>query len=470
MKERYPEGTTANIDDFRRSGWKAAIESSKRQGYSSMWDALSEAAVTTADAPQAKVLWLLADACAMRLKPTSANEPFLPIKSVEGRRTLLPDDFREPDVDLLAEISEEIDDHWLQARLADLAWLLSKPRNPIHALRAIDAYCAIPIGLDTWLQGGRECWERAITLTRSLRTAAGDRIQKIQSEIIRAFNAASEADGFLSLWLANLLLANGIGKDWQTSTAVRLEELARAFDQQGDRHRSREFFEAAAKCYKQVGDEGKAITMTTEIAEGWAKEAKAQVSPPQGSYMMVAGFYENAIKVYRSIPRKQRELRKVDERLAELFCLMNAAGERSTEELMVIESPPIDISGFVHAAREQVIGKSAIEALLALANIHPGFRVANIRQNAEKALRDNPLLWRFPSTHISRDGRVIARRSGTGPGEDDVWAEMIKSFDLEVHFIVQAEIVPALEIILVEHRLREADFVIQSVADRACCT
>src|SRR5436305_564876 len=131
MTERYPEDTTASIDDFRRSNWKAAIESAEREGYPSMWRALSEAAstaLTSGDAPQAKVLWLLADACSMMLKPASVNEPFQPIMVMEGRRTALPEDFKEPDIDFLVEISEEVDDPWLRARLADISWLLKKPR------------------------------------------------------------------------------------------------------------------------------------------------------------------------------------------------------------------------------------------------------------------------------------------------------------------------------------------------------
>jgi tetratricopeptide (TPR) repeat protein len=466
MEERYPEGTTASIDDFRRSGWKAAIESSEREDYHSMWSALSRAAsaaLASGDASQAKVLWLLADACSMMLKPASVNEPFQPIMVMEGKRTALPEDFKDPDVDLLAEISEEVNDHWLRARLADISWLLKKPRNQAHALRAIDSYRSILLDAQTWTRGGQECWERAISLTRSLRTAAGDRIQKIEADIIKAFNAASEDDGFLALWLADLLLASGFGKDWCAATADRLGVLARVFDQKGELHQAREFFEAAGKWYKRAGDEVKAIELTIAVAEGWVKEATAQTSLQRPSYMVATSFYENAIKVYRSIPRKQREFHKVEERIAELYRLMSMAGERSFDEMGVIESPSIDISGLVEDAREQVTGKSARDALLALANIHPGFRVANVRRQAEKVLREHPLLALIPGTHISRDGRVIAKRPGMGAGGDDfnatVWAEMVKNFGLEVGLIVQARVIPALAVVLVEHRLREADFV-----------
>lgn len=466
MRERYPEGTTAGIDDFRRSGWKAVIESSDREGYRSMWQALSEAAsvaLKEGDAARAKVLWLLADACSMILKPASTNEPFQPLMVVDGARTALPEDFREPDVALLSLISEEIDNHWLRARLADLAWILGKPKNQAHALRAIDSYCAIPLDAQTWMREGQECWERAINLSRNLRAAASERIQRIEADIITAFDAASEDDGYLALWLAELLFAHGLGRARSAAMANRLEELARLFEGKEELHRSRESFEAAARWYKRAGSDGKAAEMTILVAEGWAKEAVAQTARP--SHMVAASFYENAIKVYRSIPRKQRELHKVEDRVGELYQLMKAAGERSLEEMGVIESPPIEIGELVTSAREAVTGKDATGALLALANIHPGFKVARLRRQAEKILREHPLLGLIPGTHLSRDGRVVAKRPGMGSEEDSratIWAEMIKNFEMEIGLVVQARILPALEVVLSEHRLREADFVLLS--------
>src|SRR5262249_3961904 len=159
------------------------IESSKQHSCLRLSLALSEAAIANADASQAKVLWLLADACDMRLDPTSTNEPF---------RSNQLNNFAKSNVDLLADISEEVDDHRLRARLADLAWFLKEPRDTNLALRAIDSYLSVPLDAQTWLQDGRECWERAINLARSIGVAAGDRVQKIETEIVKAFSEASE--------------------------------------------------------------------------------------------------------------------------------------------------------------------------------------------------------------------------------------------------------------------------------------
>jgi hypothetical protein len=269
--ERYPQDLTIGIDDFRRSDWKSEIASREREGYPGMWQSLSVAARSAIEEgrPSAgKVLWLLADACSMMLNPGSANEPFKPFMVMSGKRSSLPEDFQQSDVELFSLIAEEVDDVWLQARLADLVWLLGTPRSPKHALLAIDAYRRIPLDTETSVRGGRECWERAISLTQMLRAGAGERMKEIEAAITSAFETAKGEEGFLALWLADLLTTNHPARGKGVGIAKRLESLARAFDAEGDLHRAREFFAASAKWLQQAGDVAKAAEMTVFVAEG----------------------------------------------------------------------------------------------------------------------------------------------------------------------------------------------------------
>lgn len=467
MPYRYPENTAANIDDFRRSGWQAAINpSSGGDDHHSMWHALSEAAriaIENGEISQGKVLWLLADACSMILNPGSANEPFKPMMVTQSGRSSLPEDFQEQDIDLLAQISEEVSNPWLQARLADLAWLLKSPRSPKHALLAIDAYRKIPLEAKTWRQEGQDCWERAIKLSRTLRAGAGERIQEIEASIISAFDAANENDGFFALGLSDLLLANGLGKDQRIAIAEKLQSLAQIIEGLGEPQRAREFFGAASKWFKRAGNEVKAAEMTVYVAEAWVQEAVAQ-----SSQMVAAGFYENAIQTYRTVPRAERARHKVEERLVELHTHLSQAGQRSLDEMGVITSPTYDITEIIQGARDAVKGKNATDALLSLANIHIGAQVARMRKQAEEILRAHPLQTLFSATYYSRDGRVIAKRPGLDPNNEyatNVWAEMIRNFGIEASLAVQGKIWPALEVVALEHRIRERDFI--SLASRS---
>jgi hypothetical protein len=467
--ERYPADLVVSTDDFANCGWKKVLDQTSREGYSTMWHAFSAAARNAMDEGRkehGKVLWLLADACSMMLSPESPNEPFKPFAVFHDRRSAIPDDLSDSDIEFFAQIVDAVDDDWLRARLADLVWLKGKPRNPTFALKAIDAYRNLPLDTDTWVRGGRECWKRALALARMLKTGAGDRLAQMEAKIVAAFAASTRDDGFLALWLADLLKSNGLGRGSRPDIAAKLEALAREFKGAGDLHRAREYFSAAADWYGSIPDQVKVAEMTVAVAEGWVDEAIARSSSDNPSHMAAASFYEKAIQTYRTIPRAERAAHRVDERIEELRAHLNDAGVRSLEEMAVIESPGVDITAIVENARNAVTGKPLHEALLAFANLHRGAKVDELRKHAIKRIRRFPLQSIFGATILSRDGRVIAKRPPMSMGselteEDEIAirSEMIRDYGILVGIVVQGDIWPALEVLLLEHRMREADFV-----------
>jgi hypothetical protein len=153
--QRFPEAATANLDDFRRSAWQEAVAASDGSCYG-MWQSFSaaaRAATESGDPSVAKILWLLADACSLRLFPQSLNNPFRTAVVHANGRSASTEDFNQDDVKLLAEVAGEMADVRLRARLADMAWLLIKPRNPSFALLAIDAYREMPLDVETFIHG-----------------------------------------------------------------------------------------------------------------------------------------------------------------------------------------------------------------------------------------------------------------------------------------------------------------------------
>lgn len=467
--QRYAADLIVTAQDFTECGWKNSLADEEREGYSSMWQAFSSAARKASEdnrPSHGKALWLLADACSMMLSPKSLNEPFRPFMVMEGRRSVIPDDLSESDIAFYAEIVDAINDAWLKARVADLVWLKQRPRNVQFALAAIDAYRLIPLDTETWVRGGRECWERAISLARMLKAGAGTRLTELEAAIFDAFNTATKESGFLGLWLADLLDANGLGRTHSSVSAQKLNALAVEFEGDGDLHRSREFFDAASRWFDRSGDEAKSAEMTVAVAEGWVKEAIARTSMDSPSHMVASSFYENAIQTYRKVPKTERAVHRVDERILELRTHLAQSGEMALGEMGVISTPGIDITQLVENARKSVTGKPATEALLAFANLYRGAKVDEMRKSALERMRQFVFSSLFSSTVMSRDGRVIAKRPamslGAEPTADDeiaIRAEMVRDYGILVSIVVQGDIWPALEVLLLEHRLRETDFV-----------
>lgn len=467
--ERYPTDLVVTAQDFAECGWNDALDARKCKGYIDMWHAFSDdarKAIEEGRFSHGKVLWLLADACSMMLDPKSYNEPFKPAVVLQGRRSAIPDDLDETDIQLFSQIIDNIDDIWLKARIADLVWLRQKPRDIRFALIAIDSYRSIPLDTETWINGGQVCWERTINLARMLKTGAGSRLQEMEATVIRAFELATCEEGFLGLWLANLLSSNGLGQDKQSEIAEKLESLACEFKDRDDLHACREFYAESAKWYKAAGNSKKSIEMTVEVAEGWVREAEVRLSSADPSHMVAGIFYKNAIQVFRTIPRSERKVHKVDERIAELQLKLNESGREALDEMKVLSTSRIDLREIIEDAKNSIKGKSTQNALLTFVNYHPGLNKEKLRQNAIKKIQNYPLQAIFQATTISHDGRVIAKRPGISlsdspSAEDEITinSEMIDDFKIWVGITVQGYILPAHDVLLLEHRLQESYFI-----------
>jgi len=467
--ERYPADLVVSADDFRCSGWREILEQTRREGYPALWQALSSAARLALESGQqerSKVLWLLADACSMMLSPSSQNRPFKPFAVFHDRRSVIPEDLLETDYSFFSQIVDEVDDFWLKARLADLLWLMFMPRNVAYAVSALDAYRSIPLDPETWIQGGRECWVRAICLAKQLKAGAGDRLEQIEKTILAAFGAASPEEGFYALWLADLLKANGLGRKRRSAVAKKLEALAHEFDGKGNVQSARGYFIAAAEWHKHSADEAKAAEMTVAVADSWVKEAVARITMQPPSFLVAASCFENAIQTLRSVPRGQRAAHKIDDRILDLREKLSEAGSQSLGEMMTIETPSTDLTPLAVRARAAVSGKSATEALRAFTSLYGGVKVDELRAGTLEKMRQHFVQFLFAATVYSRDGRVIAKRPSIGFGDElteeaeiTIRSEMVHDYCLEIGIVVHGDICPALEVLLHEHRLTEADFV-----------
>lgn len=469
---RYPADLLVTVEDFYACGWKEALQAIAPDdfGYSALWTALSKAARSAMESDRrthAKVLWLLADASSMMLRPSSLTAPFKPFAVFHDRRSALPEDFSEDDLSFFAELIEHIDHPLLKARLADLLWLVGKPRNVQHALAAIDSYRSIPLIPDIWIRDGQECWERALALALTLGKGSGDRIEDMLATMLDRLLSTSIQEPFFGVKLAKLLRSNRLAKRRGTEVAEKLEALALAFWQASDVFGARAYFEESALWFHWLGQQPKHAEMTVAQAETYVREAMFHTSGSAPSNMIANSLYEKAIQIYRDVPRKMRAAHRVEERVAELRTLQTQTGEQTLTEMGVIRSPGFDITELVEQARKATAGKEPIEALRSLANIHPVEQVDNLRDNVIERMRQFPLQWIFASTTYSRDGRVIAKRPAmnmlgaelSDSDERTIQASMIRDYGMFLGITVQSAILPALEVLRQEHRLREVDFV-----------
>ena len=451
------------FDDFNACGWKAAVDGLDcPYDYGSLSSAFSDAANRAQQEDRqtdSKVLRLLADICSMGLSPESVNDPFRPCFVWSGgQRSMIPSDLSDDEIRFFASIVDFINNALLKARLADLIWLLQKPRQVKLARTAIDSYRSIPLEPKIWQRGGRKCWQRAINLAQIRGIGTDEHKSEIEASIVAAFMSATAEDGSFGLELANLLMSNALGADVSATIGSRLEVLGSEFESQGKVLVALEYNKASADWCRKSGNDSKWLEMTVAVAEGWAKEASTHEASDPPRHSNAASCYERAIQAYRDIPGNHREAYRVDERISELRKRHHAALKKSLDQMSVIKSRGLDLRQIADSARKEVMGKSSVDALVSFANLRPIVNVKSLRDSVRERLTQTPLISMFSRTALSRDGRVI--KNVPGDDKEAIYAdEMIREYRMNVEVDVRGIIVPALEAFLLEHRFSVEDFI-----------
>jgi hypothetical protein len=400
--------TTEGIDGDRLN----AIIPATQQGYVEMWGLLRSAHAAEADDQRwVSILKIIAEAASMSLVPGNASRPFRPLLESNTGRSKILEDFSEEELRIIGGIAPHVTNSMLAARLHDIAWLRLVPRVPQHAVQAIDSYRAIPLTETGWINDGGDCWIRAISLAKMLRTAAGERVSEIESALSDALFASSEADGYFSLRLADTLKHHRFQLDSSGKVAAHLRQIGKATAAAGDFHRARDYLEGAAEWFKLAGDEESELAACVEVADQICADAAARVACEQPSYMASSALLEEAIHVLRRIPNAHRGQHGLNERIERLRLQQREESERAREEMGSFTSDPMDITELVRLAETSVSNKSLRDAITGLVS----FPISNFirsREDAKRQLIAHPLSAIFGGTVVGRNGQAVAKVSG----------------------------------------------------------
>ena len=462
-----PDSSELTREDFVRSGWKEVIGDAPITHRAMVEGNLSRAAekaLEEGNLQQAKVLSLLAGVCSMMLTNKSPSEPYGPMWVGNGRSSPTPDWFSESDINFLTEILNDVDDPMLKGRLADLVWLKT-PGGARFALEAIDNYRSLELTPETWVTDVGECWKRALTLTRMLHKGAGDRIEDMEANLRAKLESSTSRDHFFGHWLGKSLKEFGLGTGEEATIAEKLVVLANELEKERNFYAGRNYHSLAGEWFGAAAQGSKQTDMTVAVAEGYVKEAQTRMTSDAPSALAAVGFYDGAIQTYREIPRSERDARQINQRIDELIRLHEEAGMAALGEMKPISIPGPDISRTVQQVRDTVREKTPIEALQGLASLDIT-DAKGLRKSARQNLESYPFTALVSWTMLTSDGRVAAKRPGMIPGSESsdenelaVWGQMIQEHGIRVDLAVRGWIMPALEILHLEHRFRGTDFI-----------
>lgn len=403
---------------------------------------------------QKSVLQTLATASCAILNAEDWLRPFTPAMQFNGKRTLVPSDLDADQVTLLARIAPLIQRDDLRARVADVAWVYGDRSDVAMLDRAVNAYRAAPLTGDMWFSVGKDAWVRAFALAGRRGTDGQARVQEM-SDALKAEVLAGQVTGnFRTVSFAETLRHHGLvdaaGRAELCEALFALAARAAAANPRLSRHLERE-----AAAWLGGSDVSAANAASDRIARTYIAEADARIETDPSAGALVEGhFLEKAIAVLRTIPRTYRLANGLDELIDKLRTRLHESRESSMEQMMRIQSEPINLTDAVSYARSQVAGHlDKFDALAAFATLAPPMDEASTRENAAQML-EGSISHIFGSSTFSSDFRKVEARPGSSGQPDDnaVWAEMVRTMFFHSQLLGKGIIQPAQEVLTTEHR------------------
>lgn len=387
----------------------------------------------------------------IHLRQKNLSEPFGPMVVMDGRRSMMPGDLDDTQVELLRKVLAGSTVSAVRARIGDVLWVARKDGKAGH--EAVPAYLALGTALedpDQWV-ACMECYERAVRLARSLSRNGPSLTAALQHLLDRMLHHDGQDSSFFT--------AHGLGLlyEFRFGDTVQLGKIAlKGADKRrdaGNPYTARAYYDIAARLLAKAGMTADAEDAREEIARTWVTEA--DITEAAGNHVAAQAHLNSAIQAYRSIPRCKSLLPSLHRKL-------DAVGAEALKSMKPISSAPIDIAPMVRAAQESVRGLPVAEAIYAFACTAPSLDPAELREQVEKAAKQSPLSSMFSSVQLDRAGRVIHKSPGLFTDDPDereraLDTQIARHADLLRNFTVHAQIIPALMTLLGEHVIEDSD-------------
>ena len=404
-----------------------------------------------------KSLLLLANICSPILNSESRNDPFQPFMTWRNKRSFLPIDLIDEEILYLSSIVDGDLPPILKARIADILWMYSKPKNKKYSDIAIENYILMDVYNDLFEPDIYVFWKRAAMLAKQ--TENSSLIEKIKSKLLNEIDHPSTSWDFHILEIIEIFDNTDLDKGLNHELAEKLLEKQKEFNHEKQFHIAEKYLELVAKLFKKSGNEEdsyKSLALLSQATENHGDYRKNE------SAMVANHFYKMALQRYRQIPNSYRNTLQIDQKLDLIQEKITQSGLLITDELQLISTEQINISELQEQSITHVKDKqTAFESLLYFSGVS-SCNFESIWKSTENNINNSPISSLFGATSVSLDGRKISSIPPLNSNNRDevILKNAIKNFGIHMHLVVEGCILPALEQIQQEH-LFPKEFLIQ---------
>lgn len=439
------------LEDFRQCEWEHILEENTFYHYRSLWLSFKRASIeadNNGNLKQAHILHLFSLVYSLKFIPKNRSNPFTNLEY-----------FSNEEINFFSTIIDDVKNYWLKAQLADIVW--NKKREKKYALTAIDAYQSTPIvNTNTSFT---ECWERAITLSRMIQRMDSEIITRIEYNLCSIVLNQPFDNVEIAIQGAKILYDERLGNKETNRFGERFKELGQEFDKRKEYLTAQSCFEISAQWFHISKNKQSEAFSTFLWAKSLEKEAQHKIDGEVSSHTVAGIIFGEAINVYRKIPKAERKNLGVKDRIEQLKSKMSETNIESQSEMAIIKTPGFDISQCIQEAEQKVTEKSLDNALFAWATISHFQGVENLYKTTLEQIKQHPISALIPQIVKGSEGRIVGRIPGLNitkdeeSNRDSVYEMMRRNYFIGIGLKVCGQILPALSVINLEHRIREED-------------
>lgn len=386
------------------------------------------------------------------------SNPFTPrLQLAKGARTCMPEDITETEMDFFISILDKTANKMLKARMADILWVRKYKKKIDYPKIVISTYLSIGFDELNFFEN-LLFWKRGLYLASQIKDSESIVVFSNKS-IDFLFNTSFNNDACF-LRFVEMLRCFKLCFDNSTSMIEHLIQWGEELQKSNNFFLAEQYYNEASlwtlqtqkDCNKYTELQIKRVSTYIDAAE---KTENGLAS---------ASNYETALKILRSLERKQREQFFSLEQENELIKNIRNSGKFALSEMRKT-SASFDISNEIKYIAENIKGKDKNSALFNFVALPGHISFSKLEADSINFIKTSPLLSFFGHTTFGSDGRIISKTSGIDNFESldsknsAVWNNMIWQYMLHISCIVQSAILPALQIIRCEHNIQLTDMI-----------
>ncbi len=393
------------LEDIERTDLEKPIAGAKDgtcSYYVTPFSSASKEAEEGGDGGKAAVYKFMGTICSFQLGEGDPSKPFTPMWTMDGQRSLVPDDLQESDFEILKAVANRLTDPTLRARMFDVLW--ERRRKHEFCREAAKSYLAAAVAVD--VETG---WVHAVKLYRrglrlSFRLGRGKaEFEHAVAILLEALNRdATTEEGFRTAQLLRL------ASDIDCGEPSDLAEIARSIGERAveseDYRRARSYWELETDFLLRAKDKAGAKDAGLRAAETFVTEALRHIEDGNPSYMAASGLLKSGVEALRRAGGQR-------ERIADLKRTLVEYQERALGEMQQFEHS-VDIADLVKGAREHVAGREWIDALQHFAFGTGLVKLEELKASVIQNAKDFPLQHLFGGSLVDNKGRTSVNLPG----------------------------------------------------------